>query len=171
MRYLSGDQEKKALGYIAIAAEVAQNSTCQRSRCGSIVVHERVPEGESALESMIIGRGFNSPPGEKGKQRRCSQSKDSYHAKVTDKTCCVHAEQRAIVDALKINSHKIAGSRLYFIRLDEDGKPSWAGKPYCTICSKLALDVGIKEFILWREQGVGVYDTEEYNSLSFQYKE
>lgn len=46
-----------------------------------------------------------------------------------------------------------------------------AGKPYCTICSKLALDVGIKEFALWHEEGITIYNTEEYNTLSYQYNE
>lgn len=88
-----------------------------------------------------------------------------------DKMCCVHAEQRAILDALKNNPDKITDSRLYFIRLNENGIPSRAGKPYCTICSKMALDVGIKEFVLWHEQGVCVYNTDEYNAFSFQYTE
>ena len=160
MKYLSGSEEQKAWEYLEAAAKIALNSTCQRSRCGSVIVKD----------DEIIGRGFNSPPGEKESQRKCSCSKDSYHKKVTDKTCCVHAEQRAIMDALRNNPDKIAGSRLYFIRLDTDGKPSRSGQPYCTICSKMALDSGIGEFILWQEQGVGVYDTEEYNLLSYGFK-
>ena len=160
MRYLSGEEEKKALKYIAKAVDVALSATCERSRCGSIIVKD----------NEIIGSGFNSPPQNKEEQRRCSYSKDSYHKKVTDKTCCVHAEQRAIMDALRTNPNKIIGSRLYFIRLDDDGTPSRAGKPYCTICSKMALDVGIEEFVLWYDKGVCVYKTDEYNALSFQYK-
>ncbi len=35
MRYLSDNEEKKALEYIAKVAEVAQNATCERSKCGS----------------------------------------------------------------------------------------------------------------------------------------
>jgi len=75
------------------------------------------------------------------------------------------------MDALRNHPEKIVGSRLYFIRLDDLGNLSRAGKPYCTICSKMALDVGIDEFVLWHEQGVSVYNTEEYNTLSFQYQE
>ena len=75
------------------------------------------------------------------------------------------------MDALRNNPDKIIGSRLYFIRLDDKGAPSRAGKPYCTICSKMALDIGIEEFVLWHEKGVCVYDTQEYNALSFQFKE
>lgn len=164
MRYLSGDEETKALEYIAQAAQIALCSTCERSRCGSIIVQD----------NEIIGSGFNSPPQNQEGQRRCSYSKDSYHPKVTDKTCCVHAEQRAIMDALTKNSDKIAGSRLYFIRLGKKGTFSTtgvqSGKPYCTICSKMSLDVGIAEFVLKHEEGICVYDTAEYNLLSFQFK-
>lgn len=159
MRYLSGDEEKQALEYINKTTQIALNSTCERARCGSLIVQN----------NKIVGEGFNSPPQNKEEQRRCSYSKESYHKKVTDKTCCVHAEQRAIMDALQKNPNKLSGARLYFIRLDKNGKPSLAGKPYCTHCSKLALDVGITEFVLWHEQGVCVYNTNEYNTLSFQY--
>lgn len=159
MKYLSGYEEKKALEYIAKATKVAQNATCKRSRCGSVIVQ---------LDE-IIGSGFNSPPKNIEEQRRCSSSKDLYHKKVTDKTCCIHAEQRAIMDALRKNPDKLSGSRLYFIRLDDNGNPSKAGAPYCTICSKMALDVGIKEFVLWHDKGVCVYDTREYNTLSCQF--
>src|SRR3989338_4439683 len=138
MKYLSGNEEKKALEFIKKAAHIALSSTCERSRCGSVIV----------LDDIIIGSGFNSPPQEHERQRRCSVSKDSYHNKVTDKTCCVHAEQRAIMYALQKNPDKLLGSRLYFIRLDKDGTPSHAGKPYCTLCSKMSLDIGINEFVL-----------------------
>lgn len=161
MRYLSNNEEKKALEYIDKASQIALSSTCECSHCGSVIV-----KGDK-----IIGMGFNSPPQNKEEQRRCSYSKDSYHKKVTDKTCCVHAEQRAIMDALRNNPDKIIGSRLYFIRLEDKGTPSRSGNPYCTICSKMALDVGIEEFVLWHKKGVCVYDTNKYNALSFQYKE
>jgi len=159
MRYLTGVEKKEALEHIDKCAQVALKSTCKDVCCGSIIVKD----------DEIIGSGFNSPPQDKEENRRCAIHKDSYHKKVTDKTCCVHAEQRAIMDALRNNPDKIAGSRLYFIRLDSNRKPALSSKPYCTICSKMALDVGIKEFVLSQEKGICVYDTEEYNTLSFQY--
>ncbi len=159
MKYLSEDEEKLANEYMIRAAEIALNSNCERSRCGSIITYN----------DEIIGTGFNSPPLNSLEHKRCSRSKDDYDNKVTDKTCCIHAEQRAIVDALKNNPNKIVGARLYFIRLDQDGKPMYAGKPYCTICSKLALDVGISDFVLWHKEGICVYNTDEYNAISFTY--
>ncbi|MBW3015597.1 hypothetical protein KY330_04185 [Candidatus Woesearchaeota archaeon] len=160
MRCLEGEEEKKALEYILLAAEEAQKATCERSKCGSIIVYN----------NEIIGRGFNSPPGNLESQRRSSNSKDTYHKKITDKTCCIHAEQRAISNALATNPDKLSGSRLYFVRLDSEGNPSRSDEPYCTICSKEALDAGVKEFTLWQKKGVCVYDTEEYNDLSYNYK-
>ncbi len=159
MKRLSGDDEKRALEFIKGAAQLAQKSTCRRSNCGSLIVQENI----------VIGKGWNSPPGDKKSQQRCVHAKESYHPKITDKTCCIHAEQRAIMDALRRSPTKVAGSRLYFVRLDEQGKPAWSGKPYCTLCSKMALDAGIKEFVLWHQEGVSVYDTEEYNQRSFEF--
>lgn len=81
----------------------------------------------------------------------------------------MHAEQRAIIDALTHHPDKIKGSTLYFARADEEGNIIRAGKPYCTMCSKLALDCGAAIFALFHEEGIVEYDTHEYNELSFQY--
>ena len=154
---LKGENKK----FMEEAVEEALKSSCLRSKCGCIIIKD----------NKIIGRGFNSPPKGLESQRRCLNDKNSYDKKVTDKTCCIHAEQRAIFNTLKNNPSKINGSKLYFIRLDKSNNMIFAGKPYCTICSKMALDLGIKEFVLWNERGICVYDTEEYNDLSFGYKE
>jgi deoxycytidylate deaminase len=161
LRFLKGQEEKEALQYIDKAVESGKHATCQRSKCGSVIVSH----------GQIIGTGFNIPPLGLESQRRCTVDKNSYHRKVTDKTCCMHAEEHAIIEALKHHPDKIKGSRLYFIRLDEHNLPARAEKPYCTICSKMALVSGVKEFVLWHKEGVCVYDTEEYNTLSYQYEE
>lgn len=161
MKKLTVIEESQSQTYIIAAITAAYSSTCQRSRCGTVIVRD----GE------IIGAGYNSPPADREGERRCTVEKDSYHKKVTDKTCCMHAEERAIMDALRRHPDKLAGSRLYFIRLDESGKPARAGKPYCTICSKMALDAGVAEFVLWHDDGVWVYLTDEYNAMSFHYQE
>lgn len=161
MYYISGSEINEAEDWIQKAAKIALSATCDRSKCGCIIISD----------NKCIGVGCNTPPNNLESQRRCCCSKDNYHKKVTDKTCCIHAEQRAIMDALRNHPDKIVGSRLYFIRLDKENKPSFAGKPYCTICSKIALDVGIIEFVLWHREGICVYDTEEYNNLSYQYSE
>ncbi|PIN87645.1 hypothetical protein COV12_02750 [Candidatus Woesearchaeota archaeon CG10_big_fil_rev_8_21_14_0_10_32_24] len=158
MKLLSGQQYDIAESYLNSAANVATLASCYRSKCGTIIVKD----------NEIIGEGYNSPP------LHCSLEsclKDNLPASFkSDKTCCMHAEQRAIMDALRKHPEKMEGSRLYFIRLDQEGNKTKAGDPYCTICSKMALDVGVKEFVLWREEGICVYDTREYNDLSFQFQ-
>ncbi len=158
MRYLYDREAEQAQDFLNIAVNYALESKCLRSKCASIISNR----GE------IIGKGFNSPP-----QNICLENcvKDNLPVDFpSDRTCCIHAEQRAINDALRRNAGKISGSRLYFIRLDETGKIKKAGKPYCTICSKSILDVNIAEVVLWYNEGITVYNANEYNELSFQFK-
>lgn len=157
MEFLNNDNVAKE--FLNKTRKIALKSTCLRAKCGAVIVKD----------NEIIGRGFNSPPKNLESQRRCSNDKENYDKKVTDKTCCVHAEQRAIIDALNKNPKKLQGAKLYFIRLDKDGIKKFAGNPYCTIYSKMALDVGISHWILLHKEGICIYDAEEYNNLSFNY--
>ena len=159
MRFLSGEEKIDALNFMNAAAELALKAECDDAKCGTVIVKN----------NKVIGYGCNSPPN--GSKKRCHIKKSAYHNRVTDKTFCIHAEQRAILDALQRNADKVAGSRLYFIRVSDTGDILKAGKPFCTICSKYALDAGIKEFVLWHDKGICVYDTNEYNDLSFAYDE
>ena len=115
----------------------AKKATCTRSKVGAIIVKN----------GIIIGRGFNSPPGNLESQRRCDRKSELKPGFKSDKTCCVHAEQRAIMDALKNNPDILLGSDLYLARLTGDSSKNEFSKPYCTICSKLILDVGISRTI------------------------
>lgn len=157
-RFLSGPQEVEAVMWMNEAACVARNALCLKSRCGTVIVKD----GE------IIGEGYNAPPLDKEENRMCREEfvpgKPKY-----DKTCCMHAEWRAILDALKRNPEKLQGSKLYFVRVDEENNVKKSGEPYCTVCSRIALDVGIDKFLLWHEEGIREYPTHEYNKLSYAY--
>jgi len=117
----------------------------------------------------VIGRGYNAPPGDREEHRVCGEvfpvGKPKY-----DKTCCIHAEWRAIMDALKNHGEKVKGADLYFVRVDEEGVIKKSRKPFCTVCSRLALDTGLASFHLLHEEGIGRYETGEYNRLSYTYK-
>lgn len=142
------------------AAEVAEKALCFKAKCGAVIVKS----GE------IIGKGYNAPPLDEEENRMCGKEfgpgKEKY-----DKTCCIHAEWRAILDAFKNNPEKIKGANLYFARIDGSGKIKKSGKPYCTVCSRLALDAGIGKFVLWHDEGICEYPTDEYNKLSYEYIE
>ena len=146
-------------GYFKEAQKVAQRASCSRAHCGSVVVSK---------DGQIIGRGYNAPPLGDESQRMCDAMLDQSVKKNNDKTCCVHAEWNAILDALQHHSDKIEGSTLYFMRVDEAGEFTEAGQPYCTVCSRLALQSGIKTFGLWND-GPEMIKTDEYNIRSYAY--
>lgn len=158
MEFLKGEQEQEAAKWMQEAAKVAEKALCLKAKCGTVIVQD----GE------IIGSGYNAPPLDKEEHRTCDielpPGKPGY-----DRTCCVHAEWRAIMDALKNHPEKVAGSKLYFTRVDGEGNIKKSGKPYCTVCSRLALDSGVGTFLLWHEEGIGSYPTDEYNQLSHEY--
>lgn len=140
------------------AVQVAQRARCFKSKCGSVIVKDGV----------IIGEGYNAPPLDNDEHRMCDKEVALGKPKY-DKTCCMHAEWRAILDALRRNPQDLNGARLYFVRIDDQGAVKRSGKPYCTTCSRLALDTGIATFALWHEEGIIEYPTDEYNKLSYQY--
>lgn len=158
MEYLKTKKEKEAILWLNKAAEVAVKALCLKAKCGTIIVKD----GE------IIGEGYNAPPLDLEGNRMCNKEFGSGKPKY-DRTCCIHAEWRAITDALRRNPDKIKGSKLYFTRVDEKGEIKKSGKPYCAVCSRMALDAGINKFLLWHEEGVCEYSTDEYNRLSYNY--
>jgi len=158
MEYLKGEKEKEAIVWMNSAAEIAQKALCTRAKCGAIIVNN----------DEIIGKGYNAPPLDLEENRTCEirnyRGKPNY-----DRTCCMHAEWRAIIDALKNNPEKVKGSKLYFLRVSDSGGVEKSGNPFCTVCSRMALDVGIGFFLLWHEAGICEYNTDEYNKISHQY--
>lgn len=158
MEYLKGQQEKEAIEWMKEAAEIAKKALCLRAKCGTVIVND----------GNVIGEGYNAPPLDKEENRTCNKEFNPGKPKY-DKTCCMHAEWRAIMDALKRNPEKLKGSKLYFTRVDKNGEIKKSGKPYCTVCSRMALDAGIDKFVLWHEDGICEYFTDEYNRLSYEY--
>ncbi len=162
MEFIRDKEKETAEQYIDEAKKLAHQATCQRAKCGALIVKD----------DKIIGRGFNSPAGNDEKERRCDIKKNSYDEKVTDKTCCVHAEQRAVMDALRHHPNQIKGSKLYFARFYPDGEQRVMGEKiqlYCTICTKMMYDVGIAKFILPHQNGICTYPMSEYLDRSFEY--
>lgn len=145
--------------YFAYAAEAAKRATCTRARCGSVIV---------SAKGEVIGSGFNAPALGLESQRMCDNSYDVSIKPKSDKTCCVHAEWNAILDASINYGSQILGSTLYFMRVDDNGNWTDAGEPYCTVCSRLALQSGVAVFGLW-ESKPRMIDTESYNLLSYDF--
>lgn len=145
--------------YFTQAGEVATQATCHQAHCGSVIV---------SADDVVIGRGYNAPPLNDESQRKCDAEFTSDKKPNSDKTCCVHAEWNAILDALKNHPDKVQGSTLYFMRVNSDGEFTQAGDPYCTVCSRLALQSGISSFGLWND-GPQMIDTRKYNLISYDF--
>jgi len=160
MEYLQGEERERAEIYLKSAVLCAGDSGCLRAKCGAVIVSQG---------NLIIGKGCNSPAGEHESGRRCERKKSEYAEKVTDKTCCVHAEQRAIFAAFRHSPNHLKGSTMYFARFDEDMNLSDHRRPYCTICSKMMVDVGITQFVRYQDGDIIRYDTKEYDDLSANY--
>lgn len=147
--------------YFEAAAEEARIATCLRAKCGSVVVSK---------SGVILGRGYNAPPLGDESQRRCETEFDLTKKPKYDKTCCVHAEWNAVIDALAHSREgEVEGSRLYFMRVDEQGNFTDAGDPYCTTCSRFTMQAGVSEFALWNDNGAEVYTLPGYNQVSYEY--
>jgi dCMP deaminase len=159
MEILYGPKSKNAQKYVKIAKEAALNSTCLRAHCGAVIVNN----------NQVIGKGYNSPPQDDENNRMCQNMYKNSNGKKQkyDKTCCIHAEWRAITNALIKYPESIKGSTLYFMRI-ENGKPLQS-EPFCTVCSRLITDVGIKKIVLWQKEGYIEYDASEYNQVSYAF--
>jgi dCMP deaminase len=160
MRILENSEIDKAEIFFEEAKKEALKSTCYIRKCGALIVKN----------DIIRGRGFNSPPGNI-KLEKCFKDLIPVDFK-SDRNCCVHAEQRAINNALyEFIRQEINESTLYFTKLDKEENIIPVGKPDCTICSKLALDSGISKWVLLHDFGYAEYNAEEYNNISFGLRE
>lgn len=157
MERIEGPAFEAIRPYFLEAALVAQEALCHRARCGSVII-----SGDE-----MIGRGFNAPAGGREDQRLCDIELDTTKRPKYDKTCCVHAEWNAILDACKTNPNRLAGSVLYFMRVNEAGECTDAGEPFCTVCSRLTLEAGISYFALYNNEGADIYPADEYNQRSY----
>ncbi|HEX8227462.1 MAG TPA: deaminase [Candidatus Saccharimonadales bacterium] len=156
---VTGKDLEVILPFFKAAAELAKVATCHNGKCGTVIVKN----------GKIIGQGYNGPAFADEANRTCDAQYDVSIKPKYDKTCCTHAEWRAILDACKRNRDDIDGSILYFMRVDEDGEFTYAGDPYCTTCSRLTLESGISQFALWNNDGADMYDAVEYNQKSYAY--
>ena len=154
---LAGAAAEHALKWLEAAANVARSSPCKRRKCGSVLV---------GADGAVFGAAVNQPPVD-GFTTHCEPDYCLAEGFRSDKACCVHAEQRSILLALK-NGQQVAGSTMVFASVDAAGQRKLSGQPYCTICSKMALESGVEAWILEHAEGVTRYDAVEYNRISFE---
>lgn len=160
------------LYWFRMACNVALDSECGEAKCGAVLVGSSAFDPQRGtyrlFEHSMLSVGFNGPPGGKNALRRCGRTQPSKLHPRADRTCCVHAEARAILSAPR---DRLVGSKLYFARVDGAGNLKPSGRPYCVSCSKLAVEVGVSTWVLWHEDGPHEYGAERYHELSLRYDE
>jgi dCMP deaminase len=159
MEIVASSQALRARGFLARAAEVAKESKCLKAHCGAVVV----------LDDQVVGRGYNAPPQDRSDLATCSCRHNANSAKPRyDQTCCLHAEWRAVLDAVG-TGRMPQNASLYFLRLLNDDSWAYEDSPYCTVCSRLILDVGITEICVSSRSGIVSYPAEEFYRLSYEF--
>ena len=148
MRYLTGVDAEATRRYMSEAEIEARRSPCAKSKRGVIIVNN----------GDIVGRGFNGPPRGIECEPDVCMSVCSHYA--------VHAEQNAILDALT-NGRPLQGATMYHIKVKEGAaKPS--ERPDCGQCSKISIQAGVAELVLWHPDGYAAYTTREFFDASMR---
>ncbi|MDB5478510.1 MAG: hypothetical protein JWM96_1005 [Alphaproteobacteria bacterium] len=156
---LTGAELLQAQAWLEQAAIIARKSHCCRRRCGSILVDRT---------GNILAAAENKLPGKPGQAEIHCNPYQLHEDFKSDKGCCIHSEERLVMQALA-EGKDFAGSTLVFTSVDEAGQRLQSGRPYCTICSKIALEAGVNWWILEHEEGIIRYEAAAYNTISFSY--
>jgi deoxycytidylate deaminase len=131
-----------------LAAQYAAKSRCSRAQCGAVIV----------ADDRIISYGFNSPPKNNPRHATCDRTVPSSKKPKSDR----------IIEA-RVSGYPLSDAILFFVRIDENGQIKRSGRPYCTVCSRLALDNDIGYWALYHEDGIRIYNSVDYNRESILY--
>jgi deoxycytidylate deaminase len=81
--------------------------------------------------------------------------------------CRTHAEQRAITLARGGDGWRmLPGSKLIYVRLEADDSVRLEEPHFCSRCSRLALSLGVAEWIFALSEGLVGYSSADYDELA-----
>jgi len=128
---------------VARAAELARDSHA-RTRHAAVLVKD----------GSMLGWGTNGVP---------YPGEDHCYCKVGDfgqhDQCRIHAEQRAITLAREGDGWRLLpGAKLIYVRLEADDSVRLDEPHFCARCSRLALSLGVAEWIFALSEGLVGYD-------------
>lgn len=133
------------------AAELARDSHA-RTRHAAVLVKD----------GSLIAWGTNGVP---------FPGEDHCYCKVGDTgnhdQCRTHAEQRAITLARGGDGWRmLQNSKLIYVRLEADDSVRLAEPHFCARCSRLALSLGVAEWIFALSEGLVGYSAAEYDRIA-----
>jgi deoxycytidylate deaminase len=81
--------------------------------------------------------------------------------------CRTHAEQRAISLAREGDGWRgLQGSKLIYVRLEADDSVRLEDPHFCARCSRMALSLGVAEWIFALSDGLASYSAADYDKIA-----
>ena len=113
-------------------------------------------------DDSLLGWGTNGVPFPGEDHCYCKSGECGHHD-----TCRTHAEQRAITLARDGDGWRmLPGSTLIYVRLEADDSVRLDKPHYCPRCSRLALSLGVAEWIFALSDGLVGYSCADYDTIS-----
>lgn len=142
--------------------ELADKSPCSKMKFGSVIVKK----GE------IIGSGFNHPA-HSCIEELCDPCIRSgvKSSMLLERCTAVHAEQAAIINAFTNGYSDLSDAVLYVAGKFPDGRKLIKTKPglYCSFCSRIIAESGIKEVMVPTVDGAASMTIEEVLKTSYEF--
>jgi len=113
-------------------------------------------------EGSLLGWGTNGVPFPGEDHCYCKVAEYGNHDH-----CRTHAEQRAISLAREGEGwRKLQDAKLVYVRLAPDDSVRLEDPHFCTRCSRLALSLGVAEWIFAHSEGLVGYSATDYDTIS-----
>jgi deoxycytidylate deaminase len=133
------------------AAELARDSAA-RTRHAAVLVKD----------GSMLAWGTNGVPFPGEDHCYCKFGESGDHDR-----CRTHAEQRAITLAREGDGWRLMqGSRLIYVRLGPDDSVRLEEPHFCARCSRLALSLGVAEWIFALSEGLTGYSSADYDQIA-----
>lgn len=133
------------------AAELARDSHA-RTRHAAVLV----------TEGSLLAWGNNGVPFPGEDHCYCKFGEFGHHDQ-----CRTHAEQRAITLAREGDGWRVLqGSTLIYVRLEADDSVRLAEPHFCARCARLALSLGVAEWIFALSEGLAGYSSADYDRVA-----
>jgi deoxycytidylate deaminase len=133
------------------AAELARDSHA-RTRHAAVLVKD----------GSLLAWGTNGVPFPGEDHCYCQVAESGDHDQ-----CRTHAEQRAITLAREGDGWRLLpGSKLIYVRLEPDGSVRLEMPAFCARCSRLALSLGVAEWVFALPDGLAGYSAAGYDAIA-----
>lgn len=133
------------------AAELARDSHAQ-TRYAAVLVKD----------GSLLAWGTNGVPFPGEDHCYCKFGESAHHDR-----CRTHAEQRAITLARDGDGWRmLQGSKLIYVRLEADDSVRMDKPHFCARCSRLALSLGVAEWIFALSEGLVGYSSADYDQIA-----